>query len=106
MRKLPNLFKFDEISDGDNDFKQIMVSILKKEFPIEKQSFFDAFESEKYKECAEVVHKLKHKIHLLGLEEGYVLSAKFENQLVNNSFELYEDFVIILETIETFLKNI
>ncbi len=106
MKKLPNLLKFDEISDGDKDFKDLMIGIFKKEFPIEKKAFFDSFDSGKYKESAEVVHKLKHKINLLNLEEGYMLASNFESQLIDNSFELFDEFVIILETIENFLKKI
>ncbi len=106
MEKLPDLSKFDEISDNDVEFRDIMLGILKKEFPLEKTEFLDSFDNKNYKKSAEVVHKLKHKINLLNLEDGYVLASNFESQLNNNSPELFEDFVIILDVIEKFLKKI
>lgn len=106
MKKLPDLSKFDEICDNDLEFKEQMISILKKEFPIEKNAFLNAFTSANYKESAEVVHKLKHKINLLNLEEGYKLASEFERQLLDNSIELYEEFIVVIDIIEQFLKKI
>ena len=106
MKKLPNLSKFDEICDNDTDFKNQMIDILKKEFPEEQNLFYESFEAKKYKAAAEVVHKLKHKINLLDLEDGYLLAAKFEKQLLSDSIELSDDFIDILTKIEQFLKKI
>jgi hypothetical protein len=106
MKKLPDLSKFDEICDNDEDFKMQMVGILKKEFPIEKQAFLDSYEQKKFKESAEVVHKLKHKINLLNLEDGYLLSREFEGQLFNGTDEAAAEFIVILDVIEQYLKKI
>ncbi|CAM1368180.1 Hpt domain-containing protein [Tenacibaculum xiamenense] len=106
MKKLPDLSKFDEICDNDADFKNQMVNILKKEFPTEQKLFYESFEAEKYKETAEIVHKLKHKVNLLNLEDGYLLASEFEKQLLNGSTELSGDFIDILTKIEQFLKKI
>ncbi|CAL2075488.1 Hpt domain-containing protein [Tenacibaculum sp. 190524A02b] len=106
MKKLPDLSKFDEISDNDDDFKNVMIGIFKKEFPLEKQTFLDAFEGKNYESSAEAVHKLKHKINLLNLEGDYRLAAVFEEQLRNNSYELYDAFIETLEKIEKFIKKI
>ena len=106
MKKLPDLSKFDEICDNDADFKNQMVNILKKEFPTEQKLFYESFEAKKYKEAAEIVHKLKHKVNLLNLEDGYLLASEFEKKLLNGSTELSDDFIDILTKIEQFLKKI
>ena len=106
MIELPDLSKFDEICDHDQKCKRQMISILKREFPKEKNSFYELFKANKYKDTAAVVHKLKHKIHLLNLEEGYAVASEFEHQLLHNTTELFNHFVNILDTIEQFLKTI
>ncbi|MGG8497483.1 Hpt domain-containing protein [Tenacibaculum sp. TC6] len=106
MKKLPDLSKFDEICDNDEEFKMQMLAILIKEFPLEKKAFLDSIERKSYRESAEIVHKLKHKINLLNLGDGYLLASKFESQLFNNSKELYDEFIIILNQIEQFLKKL
>ncbi|HAO14664.1 MAG TPA: histidine kinase [Tenacibaculum sp.] len=106
MEKLPDLSKFDEICNDDTDFKKQMISIIKKEFPVEYNLFEDSFELRNYKATAEVVHKLKHKINLLNLEDDYLVAVKFEKDLLNGTIELYDSFIDILIKIEQFLKKI
>ena len=60
---------------------------------------------EKFKEAAEVVHKLKHKISILGLEKGYEVAANFENNLIQNSELGKVDFESILSAITDFLAS-
>ena len=57
------------------------VVIFKKEFPEEVIEFNNNFESKDYTETANNVHKIKHKISILGLKEGLELASNFENQL-------------------------
>ena len=83
-----------------------MIGILKKEFPIERSAFLQFYDNNKYVEAAEVVHKLKHKINLLNLNEGYTLASDFERQLFDNSPKLFDDFIKLLNIIEKFLKKI
>ena len=42
--------------------------------------------------AAESVHKLKHKISILGLNKSYYIAEKFEDNLKDNSTELQSDF--------------
>jgi hypothetical protein len=45
---------------------------------------------------AQSVHKLKHKISILGLEKSY-LAEEYESNLKNNSTNLHSDFESILK---------
>jgi HPt (histidine-containing phosphotransfer) domain-containing protein len=99
----PNFSYIDELSGGDEVFKQKLITIIKTEFPEEKAVYFKNIESKKFKEAAENVHKLKHKISILGLEKSYEVAANFENNLIQNSKIGKVEFERILQTITDFL---
>jgi len=67
----PNLNYIRKLSGGDTDFEKQLFEVLKKEFPIERELFKNSIESDQFYEAAEIVHKLKHKFSILGLEKGY-----------------------------------
>ena len=102
----PNLNKIDEISEGDLVFKQKMIDILKKEFPEEKSNYHYLIENGKYEECSKLIHKIKHKINILDLKNGYIIAQNFEVDLKNNKLELKENFDEILSVINTFIKTL
>ncbi|MFD0964849.1 Hpt domain-containing protein [Pseudofulvibacter geojedonensis] len=102
----PNLKKIEEISDGDDVFKKKMIDIIKQEFPKEKQDYYFYLEQNKYQESALIIHKLKHKINLLDLEEGFKLAQDFEVELKNNKLDLKDSFEELLATIEAYLTTL
>jgi hypothetical protein len=59
----------------------------------------------KFDLAANNVHKLKHKISLLGLEESYELASQHELNLVEGNNNLHENFEI-LNTMERFLNEL
>lgn len=101
----PNLSKVNEIADNDIEFRDKLLAIMQREFFVEKKIFLKAFHQKNNLESAAIVHKLKHKINLLSLEDGYRLATSFENQLLENNTILFHDFEIILKEIEKFLKS-
>jgi len=52
------------------------------------------------------VHKLKHKIGMLGFEEGYQLTIDFEEELKEKEYTLFSKFMLILGAIDNFLETI
>jgi hypothetical protein len=52
------------------------------------------------------VHKLKHKLNILGLEEAYGLSVIYEEELKKGDTSLAPKFTSILDTIESYLNTI
>ena len=102
----PNKFYIESISDGDSDFEKKLIEIIKKEFPEEKKTYNNNVSRRKNKLTAENVHKLKHKISIFGLEEGYRTAVEFENNLREGSYELKDEFEAILLTITNYLQKL
>lgn len=102
----PNLSYIHSMSGGDKAFEKKLIDIIKKEFPEEKQVYFDNIAAENFKEAAENVHKLKHKISILGLVKSYEIAVDYEHNLLENSIEGKADFESILQLITDFLKSL
>ena len=102
----PNLAYIKEISGGDVEFEQSIIAVLKKEFPEEVKSFQGYFDNKNYLEAANLVHKIKHKISILGLKEGLRIATNFETQLKKAEVALYSEFVNILNKIHVYLNGL
>ncbi|WP_298552999.1 Hpt domain-containing protein [uncultured Algibacter sp.] len=102
----PNLSYINELSGGDDAFKNKLIAIVKKEFPEEKEVYLKNFEGKKFKKTAENVHKLKHKISILGLEESYKIAEDFEDNLKESNISGYETFNEILQNITDYLETL
>jgi len=102
----PNLSYINSLSGGDNVFKQKLIDIIKLEFPEEKNVYFDNYNAKNYKLAADSVHKLKHKISILGLEKSYEIAVAFENNLLVSNTNLDKEFESILNTITNYLQKL
>jgi len=102
----PNLTYVHSMSGGDKTFEQKLIGIIKGEFPEEKKVYFDNMFSQNYKLAADNVHKLKHKISILGLEKSYETAVAFENNLLEGHTKLQDEFESILTTITNYLHQL
>ena len=102
----PNLIYIKQLSDGDVTFENKLISILKREFPIEVKQYKKNISLKNNIQTAENVHKIKHKISILGLEKGYVLATSFEKELKKGSVSLQVPFEKILDQISVYLTTI
>ncbi|WP_075602079.1 hypothetical protein [Saccharicrinis aurantiacus] len=102
----PNLLYLEELADGDKEFEKHFISVLKSEFPQERDEYLAHLKKEELLEAGLVVHKLKNKINILGLLEGYNVAITHEEYLKVGNVSLVQDFFITLDTIETYLKDI
>ena len=102
----PNLSYIHSMSGGDQAFELKLIGIIKAEFPLEKKVYFDNIMAQNYKLAADNVHKLKHKISILGLEKSYETAVEFENNLLEGSTKLQEEFESILKTITNYLQQL
>ncbi|GAA4970592.1 Hpt domain-containing protein [Algibacter aquimarinus] len=102
----PNLSYINELSGGDETFKNKLITIIKKEFPEEKEVYFKNLEAQDFKALAENVHKLKHKISILGLEKSYKIAESYEDNLKENNVSKDEAFHQILKTITVYLETL
>lgn len=102
----PNLSYIDSLSGGDKDFKQKLIDIIKKEYPEEKDIYLTNIKKGNYKQAASNVHKLKHKISILGLEKSYDIAANYEANLLEDNTDLKQEFEAILNVITDYLQQL
>ena len=102
----PNLSYIENLSGGDKPFEQKLIAIIKEEFPDEKKTYFENIAANNYKLTAENVHKLKHKISILGLEKSYEIAVAFENNLLKGNTTLQIEFESILMIITNYLNKL
>lgn len=102
----PNLNYIDQLSGDDLEFRNTFIKILQDEFPVEKLEYLDNIISGNFEATAQNVHKLKHKMNILGLEQSYKLAVIFEEELRLGNDRLKDDFMTIMNTIENYLKTI
>ena len=102
----PNLNYIINLSDGDELFKKQIIKVLKKEFPEEIKSYHEALNNKEFIKVAELVHKIKHKISILGLKKGYQLAQEYELKLKKNSDDLKESFEEVIVKITKYIKTL
>jgi len=105
MKEIPNLNYLSQFSRGDKSFEERMMGIVKSEFRTEKEVYYSNFQQKNYKLAAENVHKIKHKISILGLEKSYEIATNHENSLREGHIALASDFDEILQTISDYLET-
>ncbi|MEP3837625.1 MAG: Hpt domain-containing protein [Algibacter sp.] len=102
----PNLSYINQLSGDDKVFKNKLIGVVKLEFPQEKAIYVKNISLNNYKEAAENVHKLKHKISILGLEKSYAVADDYENNLLEQNTSGKLEFESILQTITDYLTTI
>lgn len=102
----PNINYIIDLAEGDLAFQKKVISVIKKEFPIEINNFHENSFNKNYKLMSENVHKLKHKISMFGMLESYDLANKFEEELKLGLNTKQKDFERILDKISVFLNKI
>jgi len=100
----PNKSYINSLSGGDLHFEEKLMAIIKNEFPQEKEVYQTNIKNKNLKLAAENVHKLKHKISILGLKNSYEVAMTFENNLLKGNIILQDEFESILKTITDYLK--
>jgi HPt (histidine-containing phosphotransfer) domain-containing protein len=102
----PNLEYINQLSRGDESIRAELIDVIKKEFPKERKDYFNSLENMEYKKIEENVHKLKHKISILGLERSYEVANEFEHSLRELNLNKKEDFDKILVVISDYIETI
>ncbi|SFW54656.1 Hpt domain-containing protein [Cellulophaga fucicola] len=102
----PNLNYVNTLADGNQEFLNEFIAIIKKEFPGEVQTYSTGVNTKDHIATADIVHKLKHKFNILGLEKAYGLAVTYEDELREGNFKLDSEFKQILDKITSYLKTI
>ena len=105
MNEKPNFNYVNQLADGDVAFKAKLLAVIKNEFPLELQKYHAAVSSNDLFQIAEVVHKLKNKISMLGLESSYLIAQEYEENLKQNSTSRKESFEEVLTLITAFINS-
>ncbi len=102
----PNSEYINQLSGDNEEFKAKVIGILKRELPEEVAFYENQIQSKNYKLAAESVHKLKHKVSILGLEKSYYIAEEYEDNLKEQSTELQSEFESILKAMQDFVDTL
>ena len=102
----PNYDYIDDLAGDDLEFKNKMISIIKAELPVEIDQYKNSIAERDFKKSAEFVHKIKHKITILGLEKTYEIAEKYEEDLKKGRADFHVKFMEILDAMIKFLDEI
>ena len=106
MIEQPNLNYVNELAGDDIEFRNKFITIIKDEFPLEKEEYHGHVANKRIKATAEIVHKLKHKFNILGMEKSYKIAVDYEMELLAGKNNSETSFKEILENIDTYIKTI
>lgn len=102
----PNINYILQLSGDDNTLKHKMINILKSELPLEIATYNKYIAEKNLKLAAECVHKLKHKIAILGLEKSYYLAQEYETHLLECKTDCKTEFENTLQLMQDFAKGL
>lgn len=102
----PNFSYISQLSGGDKVFEEKIFKVLKMEFPDERESYLSNIYKAHFDLAANNVHKIKHKISLLGLMKSYELASEHEINLSEGNAMLHDNFNEILNTMTQFFDKI
>lgn len=102
----PNTSYIDQLSGDNIEFKQKMIGILKRELPEEITTYQKQMDNNDFLAAAQSVHKLKHKVSILGLEKSYYLAEEYEENLKTNATDLQTDFEALLKAMHNFVATL
>ena len=102
----PNTTYLDQLSGGDDAFKMNIITIIKTELPVEVAMYKKNLQKNNFLLTAECVHKLKHKISVLGLKKSYYIAEQFEDNLKKGSTALQNEFEKIVAIMQVFVDGL
>lgn len=98
----PNLNYINDLAGDDDDFRAKLVGVIKSELPTEIAEYTASITNNNYVKAVSHVHKLKHKISVMGMEESYYLAEQFENELKESKTSLAPKFNEVLTLMQEF----
>ncbi len=101
----PNLSYLQNLSGGNEVMMQRLWNVVKQEFPEEKTAYEQAMERKAFIEAAELVHKIKNKIGILGLNSSYTAAKAYEEGLKVGDFTNQEGFEQALMVLTDFIQK-
>ena len=96
----------NSLSGGDKEFELKILNVIKEEFPGERNEYEENLEKGNFKLAADNVHKIKHKISILGLKKSKEIAVEHEELLKLNDLALKHDFEKVLNIITDFINQL
>lgn len=107
IEERPGLAYVNQIAgERDFDFERKFLAILKAEFKAEMGEYLYHIRIDEPRAAAEIVHRMKYKLSVLGMEKGFAFAERHKEKLQLGDTSYDGDFKIILETISVFLRAI
>ncbi len=101
----PNSSYLDAFAKGDDAFKKQLLEILRTELVEDIDLYFENLNKKDYPKAKLYVHRIKHKMGMLGLEKSYSLANKYEHGLVEANLEQQEYFESMLPIMTDYLNS-
>ncbi|WKD85966.1 hypothetical protein KCTC32516_01315 [Polaribacter huanghezhanensis] len=105
MNEQPNLVYIKKIADGDAAFEKKLIEVIKEELPKEVLEYECYLKRKDFIKASGIVHKLIHKISILGLAKSYVAAKKHEQALMQNDTIMHMEFQSIIRKMSDFINN-
>ncbi|MRI00608.1 Hpt domain-containing protein [Kriegella sp. EG-1] len=106
IEEFPNMDYVIHLGGTDFDFERKFIAILKKEFTWQLGNYLYHIKKDEPRAAAEVVHKIKFKFSVLGMNHAFTFSEYYEEQLHVGNMALDEDFKKCLRKVNEFLKTL
>ena len=103
--EIPNFSYINKLAKGDNSFVKKLMEIIKSELSGEIATYKLHLANDDLIKTAEDVHKLSHKISILGLDKGYKIAKDYELNLLKKKLTLRSEFERILDAMVLFVKK-
>ncbi len=102
----PNLIYINQIAKGNEDFKKEFIIALKEELAKEIENYYHFLENKNLQKTKVYVHRVKHKMSILGLVKSYKITNDFENDIRVGDFKNQEFFEKTLPVLTDFLNKL
>lgn len=102
----PNTQYIDQLAAGDPEFRAKLIGLIKTEWPEEVSEYQQQVADQNWEKAGAAVHKIKHKISIFGIEEGYQIARELEYQYKEGHEASRESFDRVVELITQYLNHL
>lgn len=107
LSERPNLdYVAELIGTKDFDFEHKFVTLLKSEFSWDLGQYLYHMRKDEPRAAAEIVHKLKYKFSVLGMEKTFLFAERHKEKLHIGDKALEADFKKVLTNVSSFLETV
>ena len=102
----PNRNYINELSGGNEEFENKLIHVIKTEWPDEVEEYRENLDNFAFAKAALNVHKIKHKLGIVGLVEGYELAVQYELDLKEGNTAKKDQFEDLLKIVTLFINQL